>query len=63
MLIGEIAGCVDPLTAEGIRPAIKSGFLAAKVVSYALNKNDFRSLVNYDLAFHKEIGVIFIMRE
>jgi flavin-dependent dehydrogenase len=56
MLIGEIAGCVDPLTAEGIRPAIKSGFLAAKVINYALTKNDFKSLVNYDLAFHKEIG-------
>lgn len=56
MLIGEIAGCVDPLTAEGIRPAIKSGLLAAKVINYALTKNDFKSLVNYDLAFHKEIG-------
>ncbi len=59
MLIGEIAGCVDPLTAEGIRPAIKSGFLAAKVINYALTKNDFKSLVNYDLAFHKEIGSDF----
>ncbi|MBX9598777.1 MAG: geranylgeranyl reductase family protein [Burkholderiales bacterium] len=59
MLIGEIAGCVDPLTAEGIRPAIKSGFLAAKVINYALAKNDFKSLVNYDLAFHKEIGSDF----
>jgi flavin-dependent dehydrogenase len=59
MLIGEIAGCVDPLTAEGIRPAIKSGFLAAKVINYALVKNDFKLLVNYDLAFHKEIGSDF----
>lgn len=59
MLIGEIAGCVDPLTAEGIRPAIKSGFLAAKVIAYALANNKIKSLENYDVAFHKEIGQDF----
>ena len=56
IMVGEIAGCVDPLTAEGIRPAIKSGFLAAKVIAYSLKQKDLKSLVNYDVAFHQEIG-------
>lgn len=57
VLIGEIAGCVDPLTAEGIRPAIKSGYLAAKVIAYCIRENRVKkSLGNYDLAFDKEIG-------
>lgn len=57
ILIGEIAGCVDPLTAEGIRPAIKSGYLAAKVIAYCIRENRVKkSLANYDLAFDKEIG-------
>lgn len=59
VLIGEIAGCVDPLTAEGIRPAIKSGFLAAKVLAYCVRENKPKALANYDLAFHKEIGSDF----
>lgn len=59
ILIGEIAGCVDPLTAEGIRPAIKSGYLAAKVLAYVLNESNPKGLVNYDLAFHNEIGKDF----
>lgn len=59
ILIGEMAGCVDPLTAEGIRPAIKSGYLAAKVVAYVLNNNKPKALVNYDVAFHREIGQDF----
>jgi len=56
IMVGEIAGCVDPLTAEGIRPAIKSGFLAAKVIAYSLKQKNLKSLVNYDVAFHQEIG-------
>lgn len=59
MIIGEMAGCVDPLTAEGIRPAIKSGYLAAKVIAYSIKNNKPKSLVNYDIAFHKEIGKEF----
>ncbi len=59
ILISEIAGCVDPLTAEGIRPAITSGFLAAKVMAYVLNNNKSSALSNYDLAFHNEIGKEF----
>ncbi len=59
MMIGEIAGCVDPLTAEGIRPAIKSGFLAAKVIAYSFAQQKLNALNNYDLAFHREIGQDF----
>ena len=56
VMIGEIAGCVDSLTAEGIRPAIKSGFLAAKVIAYSVAQNNLKALINYDTAFHQEIG-------
>lgn len=57
VMIGEIAGCVDPLTAEGIRPAIKSGYLAAKVIAYCVRENRVKkALGNYDAAFDKEIG-------
>lgn len=56
MLIGEIAGCVDPLSAEGIRPAIKSGYLAAQRIAQALNQNDISHLKKYDSDFHHEIG-------
>lgn len=56
MLIGEIAGCVDPLTAEGIRPAIKSGYLAANVVAEFLVSNKLSTLKKYNKSFHIEIG-------
>jgi flavin-dependent dehydrogenase len=59
MLVGEIAGCVDPLTAEGIRPAIKSGFLAAKSIAYSFAASKPKALANYDLAFHEQIGKDF----
>jgi geranylgeranyl reductase family protein len=59
LLIGEVAGCVDPLTAEGIRPAIKSGYLAAKIVAKAIECNKFRYLKQYNALFHREIGKDF----
>ncbi len=59
VLIGEIAGCVDPLTAEGIRPAIKSGYLAAEVIAEAVAKNNINILAKYDKKFHNEIGKDF----
>lgn len=59
MIIGEMAGCVDPLTAEGIRPAMKSGYLAAKVIAYSLKHNKSKILRHYDTAFHLEIGKEF----
>lgn len=60
LLVGEIAGCVDPLTAEGIRPAIKSGYLASNVVAEFLgNSSKLSILKKYNKVFHKEIGKDF----
>ncbi len=59
VLIGEIAGCVDPLTAEGIRPAIKSGYLAAKVLDDVMESGQIRHLKQYNKAFHEAIGKDF----
>ena len=56
LLIGEIAGCVDPLTAEGIRPAIKSGYLAASIIDQALAEQKLSILKKYEKVFHKQIG-------
>lgn len=61
LLVGEIAGCVDPLTAEGIRPAIKSGYLAAKVIadSFKMGKLKLNNLRRYDVEFHNQLGKDF----
>ena len=59
LLIGEVAGCVDPLTAEGIRPAIKSGYLAAQVLNQAMRKNKNKHLKKYNKIFHQSIGKDF----
>ncbi|MDX2346255.1 MAG: geranylgeranyl reductase family protein [Legionella sp.] len=59
ILIGEVAGCVDPLTAEGIRPAIKSGYLAAEVLNQAFKKNHLKSIKKYNKIFHQNIGKDF----
>ena len=59
LLIGEVAGCVDPLTAEGIRPAIKSAYLAAKTIVKALECGQYQLLHGYDRKFHQQIGKDF----
>ena len=59
LLIGEVAGCVDPLTAEGIRPAIKSGYLAAEAIVAALKVQNYSLLNHYDREFHAQIGKDF----
>lgn len=56
LLIGEIAGCVDPLTGEGIRPAIKSAYLAARALNEALLSNKPRRVRQYERQFHQQIG-------
>lgn len=56
LLIGECAGCVDPLTAEGIRPAVKSGFIAAEIVNRALATHNLKILREYNQAFQQHIG-------
>ena len=59
LLVGEIAGAVDPLIAEGIRPSIKSGFYAAKILAETIEKNNVRLLRQYDQLFHQMIGKDF----
>lgn len=56
LLVGEIAGCVNPFTAEGIRYSIKSGFIAATVIIEALTKNNVNELKKYNSEFHKQLG-------
>jgi menaquinone-9 beta-reductase len=41
LLVGEVAGLVNPLTGEGIGPAMISGEIAAEVAADALAANDF----------------------
>ncbi|HLB57112.1 MAG TPA: geranylgeranyl reductase family protein [Coxiellaceae bacterium] len=61
ILIGEIAGCVDPLTAEGIRPAIKSAYFAAQTIAQSISQNNIKLLKKYNKIFHHEIGKDFRM--
>lgn len=56
VLVGEIAGCVDPLTAEGIRPAVKSGYLAAGRIADVLKTEQLGDLKKYNDDFHTQIG-------
>ena len=55
LLVGEAAALVDPMTAEGIRPAIFSGLQAAIAIDSALNGNG-QALGNYSQTIHKEWG-------
>lgn len=55
LLAGEAAAIVDPLTAEGIRPAVFSGMRAAQAIEQAL-AGEANALTNYTLAMHAEWG-------
>lgn len=55
VLVGEAACLVDPLTAEGIRPSIISGVLAANAVDQALAGNP-DSIEGYTCAVQEELG-------
>ncbi|NEQ55633.1 MAG: geranylgeranyl reductase family protein [Leptolyngbya sp. SIO3F4] len=55
LLVGEAAALVDPMTAEGIRPAIFSGIEAAKAIDHAL-KGDTQALNHYSQTIHREWG-------
>jgi len=55
LLVGEAAAIVDPLTAEGIRPAMYSGMSAAKAIDSALN-GEPAALANYTQLIHKSWG-------
>lgn len=55
VLAGEAACVVDPFTAEGIRPAIFSGLLAAGAINQAL-AGDSDALQNYNNAINEQWG-------
>ncbi|MBD2409582.1 NAD-binding protein [Nostoc calcicola FACHB-389] len=55
VLAGEAACLVDPMTAEGIRPSIFSGLLAAATINEAL-AGDTNALEKYSEAINQEWG-------
>ncbi|BDI17232.1 hypothetical protein ANSO36C_30340 [Nostoc cf. commune SO-36] len=55
VLAGEAACVVDPMTAEGIRPSIFSGLMAAGAINEALS-GDTNALEKYSEAITEEWG-------
>lgn len=55
LLVGEAAAIVDPLTAEGIRPAMYSGMEAAKALNSALS-GETGALERYTQTIHENWG-------
>lgn len=55
VLAGECAAIVDPLTAEGIRPALYSGMMAAQAIDRALN-GDAEALAGYTQTIYENWG-------
>ncbi len=55
LLVGEAAAIVDPLTAEGIRPALYSGMVAAQAIDRALN-GELDALAGYTQTIHTSWG-------
>ena len=55
LLVGEAAAIVDPLTAEGIRPAMYSGMIAAQAIDRAL-AGDADALARYTQTIHESWG-------
>lgn len=54
LLAGEAASLVNPLSGEGIKPAMDSGKIAAEEICLYLKED--RPLTNYNIRIHKEIG-------
>ncbi len=62
LLVGEAAGIVDPLTGEGIRPAMFTGIEAAKAITNAL-KGDKDALETYTKTVQTEWGTELILAQ
>jgi menaquinone-9 beta-reductase len=62
LVTGEAAGLVDPITGEGTALAMRSGWLAARVASYALSVGDFSDhlLKVYDDALRQMFADYFM---
>jgi geranylgeranyl reductase family protein len=58
LLVGEAGAIVDPLSAEGIRPAIFSGVAAAQALHQALQGDD-GALAQYSQTIHADWGSDF----
>lgn len=56
LLVGDAAGLVDPLTGEGIRLAIKSGFMAADAVLQE-NSHAYVRAVTRHIGFNHSLGL------
>ena len=54
LLVGEAAGLVNPLSGEGIKPAMDSGKIAAEEIEKHLKEG--KALNDYNNRIHKEIG-------
>jgi geranylgeranyl reductase family protein len=55
LIVGEAAGIVDPMSAEGIRPSIYTGIKAAEAIDQALSGNP-NALANYSETVAREWG-------
>lgn len=62
LLAGEAAGVVDPLTGEGIRPAIFTGVKAAEAIDKAL-QGDGNALAKYSQSIEREWGSDMILAQ
>jgi geranylgeranyl reductase family protein len=62
LLVGEAAGIVDPLTGEGIRPAIFTGVRAAAAINSAMQGNN-NALELYTETIHKEWGAELVLAQ
>jgi geranylgeranyl reductase family protein len=55
LLVGDAACVIDPFTAEGIRPSLLTGMLAAQAIDQALG-GDTEALANYSARVQQEWG-------
>jgi geranylgeranyl reductase family protein len=62
LLVGEAAGIVDPLTGEGIRPAIFTGVKAAEAITNALRGNQ-DALETYTKTIQTEWGTELVLAQ
>jgi menaquinone-9 beta-reductase len=47
MLLGDAASLIDPFTGEGIGNAMASGYMAAEIAAWCLEKNDFSAYATH----------------
>jgi flavin-dependent dehydrogenase len=56
LLVGDAAGLAYPQSGEGIRPAVESGLLAARVLRRAAGRYDAATLAEYDRLLAERFG-------